>query len=148
MPRSPGPTRARPKARPRAWVYWILMRSLPSGAPAAPPAPEARSAEPRNHLLTEAAHRLDDRRVRHVAVAHLTEHVLDAGIPERREPLRHSLGRAAEGRALERVAHAVLIGDPGIVPRVHAGHLHAVVDGVVGLAGVHHVPTRLEERGP
>src|SRR5262249_41235849 len=148
MPRSPGPTRARPKARPRAWVYWILMRSLPSGAPAAPPAPEARSAEPRNHLLTEAAHRLDDGCVRHVAVAHLTEHVLDAGIPERREPLGHALRRAAEGRALERVAHARLVGHLGIVPRVHTGHLHAIVGRIVGRAGVHHVPARLEERGP
>src|SRR5262245_42217233 len=147
MPRSPGPMRARPKARPRAWGYWILMRSSLRGAPA-PPAPEAHSTEPRNHLLAEVAHRLDDGRVRHVAVAHLTQDVLNAGVPERGQSLRHALRRAAEGRALERVAHAVLVGHPGIVPRIHAGHLHAVVGGIVGRAGVHHVPARLEERGP
>src|SRR5206468_5637710 len=101
-PRSLAPTPARPKVRPRAWGYWTLTRSSPSGARARPP-PETRSAKPQNYRLAEAAHRVDDRRVRHVAVAHLAEDVLDAGVAERRQPLRHTLRRAAQGRALERV---------------------------------------------
>jgi hypothetical protein len=105
-----------------------------------------RSAKPRAHLLAEASHRLHDSRVRQVAVAHLAEDVMHAGVTELGYLVGDALGGSAERGALDRVPGAVLVGDPRIVPRVDARGIDVEVGGVVRRAGMDHVPARPDQR--
>src|SRR5882724_7166277 len=99
-----------------------------------------------NHILAEAPHRLHDLRVRHAPIGHLAQHVMRAGIAQRRHLLGDAGRRAVQGRVLERVAHPVLVRQARIVPRTHARGLDLEVGRVVRRARLDHVPPRLQER--
>src|SRR5262245_61190910 len=69
----------------------------------------ARSAKPGDHVLAEAAHRVQDRSMRQVSIADLAQDVPDAGVAQFGHLLADALGRAVERGGLERVAYAVLV---------------------------------------
>src|SRR6266850_244383 len=104
------------------------------------------SAKLRDHVLAEAAHRLHDRGLRQIAVAHLAQHVVNARVAEFGDLLGDVAGRAAQRGRLERVAYAVLVGDSRIVPGIHAALLDVKIGRIVRRARVDHMAPRLEER--